>query len=109
MKNYDKSFELNHNLNWSYILDNLYRILIIGGSGSVLLQNLIKYQRTDFDKIYLYVKDPPQAKYQLLINGREKLGIKSLKNPKAFIDYSQTIDDAHENLEDYNPTKKGES
>ena len=37
------------------------------------------------------------------------MGIKSLKNPKAFIDYSQTIDDAHENLEDYNPTKKGES
>ena len=23
-----------------------------------------------------------------------------------FIDYSQTIDDAYENLEDYNPTKK---
>ena len=100
---------INHNLNWSYILGNLYRILIIGGSGSVLLQNLIKNQRADFDKIYLYVKDQFQAKYQLLINGREKVGIKSLKNPKAFIDYSQTIDDAHENLEDYNPTKKEES
>ena len=76
MKNYGKSFELNHNLNWSYILDNLYRILIIGGSGSVLLQNLIKNQRADFDKMYLYIKDPSQAKYQLLINGREKVGIK---------------------------------
>ena len=29
-----------------------------------------------------------------------------MKNPKALIDYSQTIDDAYENSEDYNPTKK---
>ena len=29
-----------------------------------------------------------------------------MKNSKAFIDYSQTIDDAYENLEDYNPRKK---
>ena len=34
------------------------------------------------------------------------LGIKNLKNPKAFIDYSQTIDDVYENLEDYNRIKK---
>ena len=40
------------------------------------------------------------------INRREKVGIKNLKNPKAFTDYSQTIDDAYENLEDNNPTKK---
>ena len=42
----------------------------------------------------------------MLINGREKEGIKTLKNPKAFIYYSQTINDVYENLEDYNPTKK---
>ena len=35
-----------------------------------------------------------------------KIGIKNLKNPKAFIDYSQTIDDVYENLEDYNRIKK---
>ena len=29
-----------------------------------------------------------------------------LKNPIAFIDYSRTIDDVYEHLEDYNPTKK---
>ena len=29
-----------------------------------------------------------------------------LKNSKAFIDYSQAIDDIYENLEDYNPKKK---
>ena len=47
-----------------------------------------------------------KSNYQLFIYGREKVGIKILKNPKAFIDYSQTIDDTYENLEDYNPTKK---
>ena len=31
---------------------------------------------------------------------------KELKNSKAFIDNSQTIDDVYENLEDYNPKKK---
>ena len=68
--------------------------------------NLIKNQRPDTDKTYLYIKDPFKLKYQLLINRREKEGIKKLKDPKAFIGYSQTIDDVYENLEDYNPTKK---
>ena len=66
----------------------------------------IWYQLSDIDKIYLYVKDPFESKYQLLINGREKGGIEKLKNPKSFIDYSQTVDDAYENLKDYNPIKK---
>ena len=39
------------------------------------------------------------------INGREEVGIKQTKNPKAFIDYWQPIGDFYENLEDYNPTK----
>ena len=71
-----------------------------------MLLNLIKHQQPDIDKIYLYVKDPLESKYQVLISGREKVGTKNLKNPKAFIDYSRTIDDAYENLEDYNPIKK---
>ena len=29
----------------------------------------------DIDKIYLYAKDPYEAKYQYLINIREKVGI----------------------------------
>ena len=109
MKNYDQSFEINHNPNWSYIPNHPYRILIIGGSRSGktnVLLNLIKHQRPDIDKIYFYVKDPFKSKYQFLINRREKAGIEKLKNPKALIDYSQTIDHVYENLEDYNPTKK---
>ena len=70
-----------------------------------MLLNLIK-QQPDIDKIYFYIKDLFESKYQFLINGREKVGIENLKNPKAFFDYSQTIDDVYENLEEYNPTKK---
>ena len=47
-----------HNLNWPYIPDHPYRILIIGGSGSGktnLLLNLIENQPGS-DKIYLYAK-----------------------------------------------------
>ena len=34
MKNYDLSVEINHDTNWLYIPYHLYRILIVGGSGS---------------------------------------------------------------------------
>ena len=42
----------------------------------------------------------------MLVKGRERVRIKQTKNPKAFIDYSQTIDDVYDNFEDHNPTKK---
>ena len=56
-------------------------------------------QRPDIVKIYLFLKDPFESKYQLLIYGREKEEIKKLERLKTCTDYSQTIDD-------YNPTKK---
>ena len=46
------------NPNWPKIPDHLYRILIIGGSGSGKINslfNLINYQR-NMDKIYFYNK-----------------------------------------------------
>ena len=55
------------------IPEHPYRILIVGGSGSGktnVVLNLRNYE-TDFDKIYLCVKDPYEAKYQLLIKKRE--------------------------------------
>ena len=72
----------------------LHRILIIGGSGSYKtnsLLNLIKHQPPDIEKRYLYVKDSFESKYQKLVNRREKVGIKELKSPKAFIDYLQKL------------------
>ena len=50
----------------SYIPDQPYRILIIGGSGSAktnVLLNLINNQ-PDIDQMYLYAKDTYEAKYQ---------------------------------------------
>ena len=101
MKIYDQSVEINNNPNWRYIPDHPYRILIIGGAASGktnVLLNLIKHQQPDINKIYLYVKDAFKSKYQLFINGTEKVGSKTLKIPKAFINYSQTIDHVYENL-----------
>ena len=66
---------------------------------------LIKNQLSYIDKIYLYVKDLFESKYQLLIN-EKKVEIKKLKSPKAVTDYSQTINDVYENLEDYNLEKE---
>ena len=74
MKNYDGSIEINYNPKVRYIPDHLYRILIIGGSGSGktnMLLNLIKHQPPDIDKIYLYIKDTFESNYRLLINVRE--------------------------------------
>ena len=82
IKNYNQSVEINYNLNWPYIPDHPQRILIIGGSGSgrtSMLLNLIKNKRPDTDKINLFVKDPFKSTYQLLINGRQKSGIKKPK------------------------------
>ena len=86
---------MNHNPNRPYIPDHPYRILIISGSVSDktnMLLNLIKH----IDKIYLYVKDPFESKYQLLTSGREEVGIKTTDNPKELTDYSQTIDNLSE-------------
>ena len=65
-----------------------------------MLLNLVKNQRPGINKIYLYVKDPFESKYQLLTNGREKVEINRFKSPKIFIDYSQKNEDVYENLED---------
>ena len=75
---YANENKTQHNLKWPYIPDHPYRILIIGGSGSGktnALLNLINNQ-PDIDKIYLYAKDPYEAKYQFLINKRESFGLK---------------------------------
>ena len=60
-----------------------------------MLLKLKKHQRPDINEICFYVKDSFESKHQLLIDGREKIRIKELKRPEAFIDYSQTTDDAH--------------
>ena len=99
---------IEHNSKWPYIPDYPYRILIVGGSVSGktnALLNLINNQ-PDIHKIYLYAKDPYEKKYQYLINKREKVGLNHFNDPKAFMEYSNDMQDVYKNIEDYNPIKK---
>ena len=99
---------IEHNSKWPCIPDYPYGILIIGGSGSGktnALLNLINNE-PDIDKIYLYAKDPYETKYQYLINKREKVGLDHFDDPKAFIEYSNDMQDVHKTIDDYNPRKK---
>ena len=59
-------------------------------------------------KIHLYAKDPYEAKYELLVNVKlgGNTGLKYLNGPKAFIEYSNYMEDIYENSEEYNPNKK---
>ena len=57
VKNYDKSVKISHNPTWPYISDHHYIIIIVDGSRKTnVLLNLIKHQRPDIDKNYLYTK-----------------------------------------------------
>ena len=76
-------------------------ILIIGGSGLNLINN-----QADNNEIYLYAKDPYEAKYQYLIDKREKVELKHYDDPKAFIEYSNDMQDVYKNIEEYNLGKK---
>ena len=88
------------------IKNHSYRIRIIGGSGKTnALLNLIN-NLPHIDKIYLYAKDPWEAKYQHLINRSEKVGVDHLNDSKAFMEYSNDMPDVYKNIEDYNPGKK---
>ena len=102
---YANENKTEHNENWPYTPDHPYRILIIGGSGSGktnLLLNLIENQ-PDIDKIYLYAKDPYEAKYQYLINIREKVGIDHPNDPKVYTENSNDMGDVYKNIDEYNP------
>ena len=104
--NYTDENKTEHNSDWSYIADHPYRILILGGSENTnALMNLINNQQ-DIDKIYLYAKDPYEAKYQYLINKSEKVGLDRFNDPKAFMEYSSDMSDVYKNIENYNPHKK---
>ena len=104
--NYTNENKTEHNSNWPYVPYHPYRMLIVGGSGSgLVLLNLINNQ-PDIDKIYLYAKEPYEAKYQYLINKGEKVGLDYFNDPKAFMDYSNNMQDVYKNIEEYNPGKK---
>ena len=105
---YANENKTQHNLKWPYIPDHLYRILIIGGSEfgkTNVLLNLINNQ-PDIDKIYLYDKDPYEGKYQFLINERESTVLKHSNDRKAFIEYSDHMQDIYRNIDEFNADKE---
>ena len=75
--------------NWPYIPDHPHRILIIGGSGSGKTNALLKLieNQPDIAKMYLYAKDPYEAKYKYLIKTRENVGIDHHNNVRTYIEY----------------------
>ena len=97
-----------HNKKWPYIPHHPYWILIVGGSGSGKTNALLnlKENQLDIDKIYLYAKDPYEAKYQYLINKRESVGWKHFDDPNAFIEYSNDMQDVYTNIDEYNVDKE---
>ena len=97
---YTNENKIEHNSKWSHIPDQPNRILIVGGSGSGktnALLNLINNQ-PDIDKIYRYAKDPCEVKYQYLIKKREKVGLDHFKDPKAFMEHSDEMEDVYKIL-----------
>ena len=103
-----KHWKKNYIPKWLYFPDHPWKISFIGGSGwgkNDVLLNLIKHQYTDIDKINFYVKDLFESKYRLIFKEREVVGIKILKCPNVFTDYSNK-NDVYENLEDCNITNK---
>ena len=65
--------------------------------------DVIDLEKTDNSKIYLYAKDPYEAKYKLLINKRESTCLKHLNHSKCFNEYSNDMDDIYKNIEDCKP------
>ena len=63
---------------------------------------MIRDQDSAIGKIYLYVKDLNEAKYQLLIKKRKDVGLKDWNNPKAFIEYWNTMGDVYNNIHNFN-------
>ena len=81
-----------HNEKWPFIPYHPYRSLIIGGSGSGKMLNLIKEQG-HIDQIYLYAKDLSEPKHEFLIKKRKYAGTRHFSDPNAFIECSNTMDD----------------
>ena len=53
----------------------------------------------------MYAKDSYEAKYQYLINKREKAGIRHQKDPRACIGYLNDMHDVYKNINEYNTDK----
>ena len=67
--------------------------------------NSVNHQ-PNIDKNCLYAEDSYEAKYKLLVNIRESVGLKHCNDSKAFIEYSNDMDDTYEIIDECSPNKK---
>ena len=97
---------MGHNPNWPQSPGYPQIILICGGSESGKTNALLNSitNQLDFDKIYLYDKDPYKAKYQLLIN--KSRGLTCFNDSETFVEYLNDMDDIHKNIEESTLNKK---
>ena len=81
--NLDKNYP-----NWLQFPDLPYRLLVIEGSGSGKTNSLFNLTspQPDIDEINLYGNDPYDAKYQFVINKREKTSLKQFNDSKWSMD-----------------------
>ena len=54
----------------------------------------------------MYAKDQYESKYQYLINIRESAGLNHLNDPKAFIVYSNNMQDIYKDIDEHNVDKE---
>ena len=78
-------------------------VLVLGGKNASFN---VRSQQPKIGKICLYAKNRNEAKYPLLINKREGLGLNNHFDSEAFIGRSNDMDNVYENIEEYNPGKE---
>ena len=54
----------------------------------------------------MYAKDLSEVKYHFLIDKRESTGLNHFNDPKAFIKYSNDMQDVYKNIDKYNTGKE---
>ena len=66
----------------------------------------LTHQQPNIDKIYICAEDPYEAKFQFLINKQESSDLKLFIDSKAFVEYSNNMNDIYKNFEEYIPPQK---
>ena len=54
---------------------------------------------------FIYMQKTHEPKYEYLINKRKQAGIKNLDDSKAFIEYSDDMDDVPDDINNYNKNR----
>ena len=112
MINFDDVTELNrrnYNRHWLQIPDHPYTILIVAASGSEKTNKflyLTYHQQPVTDKVILHAENPYESKFHYLIKKREGAALKYFKNRKAFMEYSNDMNDSYKSIKERNLMKE---